>query len=642
MPGRIRALVPLISFRNRRESPHGSPDFPRPVHGAHFIAPLHQVFVYTIRLDDGFRMPDDIPAQRDHPPYFRHVTASVPRRTLSPTTRIAAAATYLDDSFADAVIDELIANEHRAVVPSFFGLDLDAIIRHALNAKRLSVYRDVVLTLILVAGLLVSLDATVCWLVVGVYVTVVASMWPALTPLPRLGAVLIGVAVAVILLLIFVVGSHVGQQSSYDGSSFDGGAVPSAGISTAHLVVDILLYPIAAMVALTGFFWHRYRLLAEGFQHGATSTPPEIRDPRIRERAETVARAQYGNVTMYTGWSPFLGAGKIVRSWSIAVDLVRVDDITGTRTAVSIDPVDLHGAIMERVNGLHDADQPENERVAGLALGHHVVALGTRRRDHALIGRHGRPFEFAEPETIKAIIRYPQGGVRYYQRVSITADGKPVLDPRGAEIAEVEDQEIAATAFIYVAVEGGMLYVEFVGTVMPPIRERYHAIDALPRHLRAEWLPRVLRYAAASFFTGAVLAPLRVLPGLFASALLRRRMNRAARDADEFLTYDYGARISVRERMAAPGYATYLQQLDAQKYSKFIERRMNEAVLDYLTAADVDASEYRERVRVVQNSGVIITGGEVSGQIINASTAGSVAQHQAARPTTSTPEAKAS
>ena len=45
-----------------------------------------------------------------------------------------------------------------------------------------------------------------------------------------------------------------------------------------------------------------------------------------------------------------------------------------------------------------------------------------------------RPYSVAEPDTIKAIIRHPQGGVRYYQRVTVTADGKPIMDRFGQEI----------------------------------------------------------------------------------------------------------------------------------------------------------------------------------------------------------------
>lgn len=577
----------------------------------------------------GFWMSIDVPEQRSDVAHFRHGNLPSAPRSLSSTTRLAAAATYVDDAFADDVIDELITNEHRAVVPSFYGLDLNPVMRHALNAKRLQAYRDVVLTAILIVGLVVARASTICWLIVGAYVTVVARMWPALKPLARLVSVLIGAVIAAVLLGVFAIGySLFSQQSSFETTS-------AAPISTTRLVVNLLLYPVAALLALMAFGWHRYSLLADGFRLGSTHALPEIRDRRIRRRVEDVVRAQYGNVTTYAGWSPFLGAGKVVRSWSIAVDLVSVDDITNARTPISIDPVDLHSAILERVSGLHDADQPDNERVAGLTIGHHIVARGSRKREHALIDGAGRPYSFAEPATIKAIIRHPQGGVRYYQRVNVTADGKPVLDRFGQEITETEDQEVASTAFIYLAVEGGMLYVEFVGTTMSPIREEYHAIDALPGRIQLEWLPRIFRIAAASFLPNAVLAPLRLIPGVFANALLHRRMKQATRDANEFLIYDYGARLSVRERLAAPSFTTYLQQLDAQKYSKFVERRMNEAVLDYLTAAGVDASEYRERVRVVQNTGVIITGGTVSGQVVNASSATTMSQ-------TPTPEKAAS
>jgi len=53
---------------------------------------------------------------------------------------------------------------------------------------------------------------------------------------------------------------------------------------------------------------------------------------------------------------------------------------------------------------------------------------------------------------------------------------------------------------------------------------------------------------------------------------------------------------------------TYLQRLDASKYAKLLERRINEAVIDYLRDQGIDTSEYENRVNVFTNNGVMIAG----------------------------------
>jgi hypothetical protein len=564
----------------------------------------------------------DVPDQRHDTRHFRHGTAKSQRRSLSATTRLLAAATYLDDTFANEVIDELIANEHRAVVPSFFGLDLEPIMRHALHAKRLHAYRHLALTVVLALGFALIPAATFSWLIIGACISIIAHMWSELKAVGRLVAVLIGLVVGYFALAVFVIGVAFTEASSPYASA----GVTSTHTSTFRLVVEVFAYPVAVFATLVVFNWRRYTLLADGFRRGAAHQPPEVANRRVRRRIEEVSRAQHGNITTYTGWSPFLGAGPVAKTWSIAVDLVSVDDVTNVRTPVAVDPVDLHAAVLERVTSLGGMAQPDNERVTGLAIDHHVVARGERTAEHPLLDDQQRPYSFAEPDTIKAIIRHPQGGVRYYQRVTVTAEGKPIMDRFGQEITEAEDQEIGASSFMYFAVEGGMLYVEYVATVMPPIREAFHAIDALPRTIQMEWYPRILGSAARSFLPDAIVAPFKLIPALLHNYSLTRRMDRATGDAGEYLVYDYGARKSIRELGSAGRYTAYLQKLDSQKYLKFVERRMNEAVLDYLTAVGVDAAEYRERVRIVQNSGVIITGGEVSGQVVNNSPGSSISQ----------------
>src|SRR4030095_10846322 len=98
--------------------------------------------------------------------------------------------------------------------------------------------------------------------------------------------------------------------------------------------------------------------------------------------------------------------------------------------------------------------------------------------------RNPLPYPIASDPAVNAIISHPQGGLRYFQRVVVGNvvegdQGNVVCTADGQTVAQVRHQEVAVSSFIHVAVEGGLLYAEFVATVLPPIQERYHLLDAL-------------------------------------------------------------------------------------------------------------------------------------------------------------------
>src|SRR5207249_4749585 len=203
--------------------------------------------------------------------------------------------------------------------------------------------------------------------------------------------------------------------------------------------------------------------------------------------------------------------------------------------------------------------------------------------------------------AVEAIIRHPQGGLRFYQRAVVGAHGKSVHASDGREVAPAQDQHMLVSVFVHVAAEGGMLYTEFVGTVLPPINARYHLLDAL--HSSGERLfARALRGAVLGWPADTAVAPVRALRSWWQIVTRSYRMNRANRASREYRAFDYGARISVRELAAEPMPRTYLQHLDADKYVKVAERAVIEALFSYLEEAGVDTAEFSTRVNFVQNN----------------------------------------
>jgi hypothetical protein len=80
-----------------------------------------------------------------------------PRQPLSETTRYLCTAPHLDDRYARRVVDEVVMDPHRAVVPSL-GIDMGIVLRHCFAARRRQNVRDGLIAVILIAALPVVLD----------------------------------------------------------------------------------------------------------------------------------------------------------------------------------------------------------------------------------------------------------------------------------------------------------------------------------------------------------------------------------------------------------------------------------------------------------------------------------------------------
>jgi hypothetical protein len=75
----------------------------------------------------------------------------------SETTRYLCTAPHLDDRYARRVVDEVVVDPHRAVVPSL-GIDMAIVLRHCFAARRRQNVRDGLIAVILIAALPVVLD----------------------------------------------------------------------------------------------------------------------------------------------------------------------------------------------------------------------------------------------------------------------------------------------------------------------------------------------------------------------------------------------------------------------------------------------------------------------------------------------------
>ncbi len=325
--------------------------------------------------------------------------------------------------------------------------------------------------------------------------------------------------------------------------------------------------------------------------------------PLVREIA--AEQDTSGNVVYYGGFLPFVGAGERVRNWSFAVLLEAVEDVlliggtksTGgdARVPESFTIDELTSYVHKRLEAVLTTESLDGQRVEQLDIVRrwYRKVISATKPDAAGVGR----------PSLHDVARGPQlyDHAREYLCVRVGS----------------WQEELVTSVFVSFDLKGKMLYTELHGYVLPPIKPKFRLVDRLPATLDGELVGRLAWHALKSMLTDLVAIPVGVLGWL--GRLLKRRPSDDLFDADDLTRYaervaDHGARHSVRELAAITGYRHFFQQIDAQKYTTIVERRLLELVYDFLEEKGVDTREFRDRQTAVLNYGIIHSG---SGNVVN-------------------------
>ncbi|KUL36517.1 hypothetical protein ADL22_23985 [Streptomyces sp. NRRL F-4489] len=555
------------------------------------------------------------------PPGLRKAPAAAPPPApLPPTppgaseaTRLLCAGTYLDDTFRDAVIDELYVHEERFAAPSL-GIDAARVLAHALRARRLELGWSAAILLAWVVSLPLSRGLTSAYLIpvallglarfvrrlaptvwfvrgfafvlrwyarvtlflflVGMVTTAFAStlLLPALSPLGLINALLSDTGLT---------GSSSGGGWSDGGGGSDSSG-PGFGFGFAVWVTLLLPVLVAALVALQRGQFARalaHELSPERFPD-VRSDPAEhaegIRFQRLRER---IRIEQHGPLVMYRPGDPFCGAGEPFKPWSLSVELV---PRAGTTTV----PLD-NGEILARIVPLVEAlrvpsGSPETadavrDRLRSLEIDQCVFLPAD-----GLPTRAAAPYDPAALEQHRAAALEEGGETRrHFLRIRVGGWNEGVV----------------TTVFVRVHTQGGMLMMEVAPHVLWPLRPLFQNADRIAhqyrhhhRFGRAVWALTNTPRAAGE----AVLTLLRGLGGGWGRA-----------------TEGHGAALpegpaaSVRE-LGATDDASLFQYMDVARYLKTIQQRVAAGVTSALRDAGYQTAEFEQRIVHVADGGVYV------------------------------------
>jgi hypothetical protein len=569
-------------------------------------------------------------------PFFSHEPRR-PSGSLSSATRFLCAAAYLHHTFAKLVIWHLLATRD-AIAPSV-NFDVGPVLRHCLRARRNILIRDIVLVVILLAGLIIRFPATLDFILFAVSLgylmpNIRKRRSGLLSTIMFAIATAAGVGLAVTLAFTLVVGT-------FATSALTSGSLSSGVAGLIGLGVSFLLLLVVTWATEFAYLRITFRTLAQDLRKDGEL--PRAMSAAAEERIATIEGAQRGNITLHSGWFPFIGAGEQTEThWSIAIRLrpkdpmrqrlrdqgLDADDLFNDAAVpadeyVQIDPVDLHKRIRERLVAMKDAALPTHERISALTVSDRLVGSGLLSVDNPLFDPVLKtPYSHASRSAMEELIRHPQASLRYYQQVSVSDRGPAVLSGTHRVIDGI-DQDVEVSAFVHAAAEGRMLYLQFVLTALPPIDAQYQIIGF--RHVSS--LTGSLTYAIRRLFGSIASAP----NGIYAAVRLwhterqmlwrtEQQMEKEQRElarAQLSAVVDFGSKISVRQIATAPWFHSYIQELDVEKYNLMISRLLLETVQDYLDEKGVDTSAFESSAQNIINNGDVISISGNSGTIGN-------------------------
>lgn len=309
------------------------------------------------------------------------------------------------------------------------------------------------------------------------------------------------------------------------------------------------------------------------------------------------------NVVVYSGYSPFVGAGFNLGGWSFAIN-VTVPKDDGLDGAGSAEPIpfqapELHEQIEIAIQNLH---------FDNLNLRDMLFVNGQEIRDeHALLPDiYARPAQCLDAEQLKQYINRFDPKIRHYKWIRVHYAGDLLV----------------LSFFLRCSLQANNLFVEISRFLLTPPLDAYSSVDQLKSDEGgiSAFLARVVATMIAGVLSvvDAFLVPFTLIGRWLADWGERRRERREDKELREEiaenLLYNYGAEASIRERCSSGNYTRYFQRLDQEMYVKIIERTILDTIVDFLDAHNINTSDLKERRTTILNSGVIIQGGNLEAQ----------------------------
>lgn len=547
------------------------------------------------------------------------------------STRYLASAVHLDDTLADELVEETLSEPRRAIPPSP-GVHTAAVLREAAAARA----RRRIVSLVLIVFILPMLFSAsglaflLSWLAFGIVWRLVVALlryWNRRRRAQGLGWWGVGRSAlswwSVLWLLVALTGLlpsllGLGSPNASSAGPYYQYQSPSADSSNVLVTIMVVLLYLTLVVESLAV----WRTVTSRFGYGryqpASPVTEFVRwasrgyERRLYQITQATAQEGSDSVVVYRSHEPFVGSGRLVHSWSMALELrpqsgVRTDDSTPR-----FSPAQLHDFVTAEVMKLREAGTlTPGHRFAGLHMQHSVAVAAEALLHYAealpLAEQLAAGGNMQIAESVRnGLVNSSPEWMRYYRCYRV----------------ESWERQMVVSAFLRVGCEERVLYLDWNGFVLPPIADAYQQVDRQPggvlAGLGALWrslgalllLPTTLPRRLVELFRG-LYRLLSQPTGVVLSPAAGGRV--------------FGSAFSVRERGAGDELRSYLQETDADQYLKIMERRVLDAIHRFLVDKGISTERFDGNATRITHQTVINGGQFIASNVAGTGNTASVA-----------------
>jgi hypothetical protein len=308
------------------------------------------------------------------------------------------------------------------------------------------------------------------------------------------------------------------------------------------------------------------------------------------ESDDSLYRAEYKNVVISGGYSPFVGAGAEVSAWSFTINLAKPD----------------HAAREVRPLAIADLYRETEEALAKLPIS------GLELKDELFVD--GRDVRRVPCLFDAALRERPKTEITTAELGALAQSNHPKIRHYRVIRAQLWGGQVVLSTYLKYRKLGDTLFVETRMRVLSPLDEKFAAHESLPVHVSAKGSLKDLGYsliAATVIWLPPLLTLSHFVMGGFMELLANpHARNRKAIDTDR--RYNFGWPISLRELWSGGSYERYFQMVDNDFHTKMIKETLLDSLIDSLEKRNICTTTLSEATTKIFNEGVILTGGAIN------------------------------
>jgi hypothetical protein len=311
---------------------------------------------------------------------------------------------------------------------------------------------------------------------------------------------------------------------------------------------------------------------------------------KIKHKLKKADDAQYSNVIIYNNFLPFIGFGLNLDRWSFAIDINKKKELNSQLYPCAFEAKELY---------LFVSDQVYELNIKSLKIEDKLFVDGKSSYElenlHLLPSQFNRPLSNIKDKIVNYYIDNHNDNIRYYKCFHVTLwDGALIL-----------------SIFLKFTKIKQNLYVEFNNYLLTPLKEEYcKTVDSIKELSRLKKISEIAGKTTFKFLFLLIISPLIFFTKVF--SLFTSKEDSQTKELIRKKLFNYGASTSLREKISASEYQRYFQLADQDMYTKIVQRRILDAITEFLDEKGIDTSDLNDRTTAILNNGVIVSGGSVN------------------------------